>query len=404
MVVVDAITMRVRCLVVAVASLATLVAATASTEEHVCLDVDDCPEAPACHDVECVVPLHVSNSEHAYAGECVYTRRNISECCLTSDECCEYAAPHQVGICDKNCTCQFVSSLQCRVDADCDGLVSSLACRAQGECFVPHCDAGLCRCFNGTGIDLDGDGVPCPDDCNDQDPTISASIKCLLDYDNDYYPSCAGGEGSCMDFCVEVNHTCPYGYTDPTDPDHNEWPRSQRPDTGVPCEEQPVFDEGLCDCCDIDKRAHPGSLYSASTPNNCQDADYDCDNTTEYVGCCADGMLDAYGHHHAAGRYIWFSQLCVDDFVYGDCGGCSTVNETAVRVGGFACETNCSDGEFITTVPEGACPNVCANECACADAQTQPPLGQCAKFVTSCVEVRPDLFADHEACCAIAVH
>jgi len=380
---------------------------------HVCVDVGDCPPAPACHDVECVVPqIAKRNTVHEYAGDCTYTRQNISECCMTSDECCEYAAPHQVGICDKNCTCQFVSSLQCRTDDDCAGLHSSIVCRAQGPCFTPMCEAGLCQCHNGTGLDLDDDGVPCPDDCDDTDPYITTELTCVRDRDNDHFPDCPpfivsaddDEDEDCMVFCVEPNHTCPYGYADVSDAERQEKQRSRRRDTGAPCDELPAIDEEDCDCCDRDKRAYPGSLYSASTLNNCGNADYDCNGVADNVTCCVNGTRDYYyAHYPTSSRYLWFTNVCTEDTRV--CGGCSTVNGSAVLVGGYACETNCT-GDEITSVAAGMCPNACDNECECVDADSPPMIGDCTKVVTSCIHVRsePVLYGDHEACCVAAVH
>ena len=103
------------------------------SSEGMCYSLEDCAEAPECYSVECV-PLGGKSAQ----GECVYERLAVDECCLTSDECCAFAAPHQVGICDKNCTCQFASTLQCAEDDDCVGLLSSMLCRNEGECFYPH--------------------------------------------------------------------------------------------------------------------------------------------------------------------------------------------------------------------------------------------------------------------------
>jgi hypothetical protein len=365
-----------------------------------------------CYTVECVLPLIIASQDHEYAGECVYERKNVTECCLTSEECCEYAAPHEVGICDKNCTCKYAStSRRCSTEEDCENRLSALICRANGPCFYPVClGNGACDCFDGTGVDLDGDGVECPDDCNDQDATITTELVCVRDVDNDHYPACPptsigdddDDDASCMVFCVEPNHTCPYGYTDVADSEWYGKDRSHRTDTGVPCAELPEIDEDLCDCCDLDKRAYPGSLYAANTPNNCGDADYDCDGVSTNISCCSAGMNDYYVDEGT--RYLWYADTCLEPFATpGTCGGCTTLNEsTYVLEPGYACADECT-GDEITTVAPGMCPNACADECVCVDALTTPVLGQCAKVVDACVQVRPDLFADHEKCCVRAV-
>lgn len=379
---------------------------------QVCLDDDDCPPPEPCYHVTCALPEHGQTiSEHEYAGECVYTRLNVSECCLTDEECCEYAGPHETGYCNHNCncsgTCLFVPDRECAVDADCDARLSALICRAQGECFRPYCDASECRCFNGTGVDLDQDGVPCPEDCDDTDPHITTSITCLRDKDNDNYPECGpilalnGEEERCMQFCVEPNHTCPYGYTDVTDPLRWYKDRSHRRDTGVPCNETAPEDDDDCDCCDIDKRAYPNSMYTASRPNNCGDPDYNCDGETDVRACCIDGFSDA--HAGSGGpRFLWFVDACVNGTAIDVCGGCETINATADLALGWACESEC-DSVTPSPVPPGACPNACNGECDCVDDDQRPVTGRCGKFVTSCVQVRTDLFADHEECCVSTV-
>jgi len=365
---------------------------SSSSSNDWCHEADDC-DTRTCYGAAC-------SNEHV----CSYERLPIDECCLTSEECCEYAAPHQIGICDANHTCQFACSSQCVHDDDCEPLLSALICRSSGPCFRPHCDAGLCRCHDGTGLDLDQDGVTCPDDCDDTDASITTSLMCLRDADNDYWPACNDDDDDddeCFVFCVEPNATCPHGYTDVDDPNRTERTRSQRPDTGVPCTEVPVVAEDECDCCDIDKRAHPGSLYAGSAPNNCGSADYNCDYATEERACCIDGLNDPYV---ASGtRYVWFEQLCETPTTVNEtCGGCETLeNATAVLVAGWACEDEC-DG--APPSESSMCPNACAGECDCVDAGSPPVLGRCAKFVDSCIHVRPTLFADAETCCVAAVY
>lgn len=325
--------------------------------------------------------------------------------CLTSADCCEFAGPNQVGICDFECKCKFTTSLQCVNETACEQLLSGLVCRAQGECFRPECDAGLCQCHNGTGADLDQDGVPCPEDCDDTDASISVSLTCVLDRDNDAFPDCGSvldDAPTCLTFCVEPNATCPLGYTDIDDPNRTERVRSQRTDTGVPCESEPVVPEELCDCCDIDKRAFPGSLYVASTQNACGNADYDCDGTSTEQLCCSDGSLDAYSVNE---RYLWFSAECelAPINVSDGCGGCSTENSAAVLVEGYACESECTGAENTQVAP-GMCPNACNNECVCVDEDTPPFLGECAQVIVDCAHVRPTLYADVERCCVVTVH
>jgi len=385
-------------------------------EGHACVDVDDCPAAPTCYTAECVL------DESTWHGACAYTRANVSECCLDSDECCEYAGPGQTGICDVAHTCTFAcTGCMCTTDEHCDAFVSMTLCRTQGECFYPSCERGLCECLNGTGLDLDQDGVPCPDDCNDRDAGISQRLVCVRDADSDHYLNCDAVDAAiddddefadpsvCSVFCVEPGATCPYGYTN-FDPDRFSKPRSDRADTGVPCTAAEVpgvdlDDDDYCDCCDMDARAYPDSMYAGSTKNECGDADYDCNHITEERACCEDGMHDYTYTHPSVERRLWPEADCTPVVTGAPCGGCATVNGSAVYTAGWACETNCSAFEAQTSsVGEGACPPTCDSMCDCADAAAPPVLGRCGKAVVGCLEVRNDVFSDDERCCVAAVH
>jgi hypothetical protein len=312
------------------------------------------------------------------------------------------------------------------------------------------CDAGVCQCFNGTGLDLDKDDVMCPEDCDDLDPYVSKDILCFRDRDNDHYPHCdpysyirddgeddgeieQGSDGgghhrrrrkrsNCMRFCVAENDTCPYGWADPSDSDRFEKYRSKVTE-GSPCSGENVTDTDECDCCDRDPRAFPGSMYAANEPNWCGNADYDCDGETTTLACCTDGQEDTYRrrHHHQDSadsnspdpRTLWYKIECVE--VDDECGGCSTENETAIHRAGWACEESCSDvdpslGSVVARrrkrqLSDGNdCPPSCDGECVCVDSQETPMLGECAKVVTSCIEVRPGIFGDAEECCVATVH
>lgn len=487
-----------RALISVTAAVGAFLAAAVPARAHgddsdlMCYSVDDCIEAPPCHTVECAsvgVAGNVNQQEY-HSGECTYTRLPVDECCLTSEECCAFAAPHQIGVCDKNCTCQFASSLQCVEDEDCDGLLSSTLCSNEGECFYPHCEVGLCQCFNGTGADVDKDGLACPEDCDDLDSEISETIVCSRDRDDDHFADCYCGQRTyehtyhhhrsgkgggkydsdddddecCRRFCVEPNHTCPRGWTNPLDANRFQKPRSQRADTGSPCTEdeanavQPEEDD--CDCCDRDKRAFPNSMFASSRPNNCHEADYNCDGEPQRVVCCSDGQEDQYSDH---GRTLWYTSECIeldDD----DCGGCSTSGGEPVLEQGWACSESCEQYDLVRKRGEPAldsenaaasgsedatsetqrrkrsidwqarrdaeydlgveyelggkhgggksgggkedptdCPESCNGECVCVDETTKPMLGECAKLVIDCVEVRPELYSDVEQCCAVAV-
>ena len=212
---------------------------------------------------------------------------------------------------------------------------------------------------------------------------------------------------------MEPGHTCPYGWTDPTDALRFEKLRSRRQDTGVPCtvdeEEQVEFDQNDCDCCDRDRRAYPESLYASNELNHCHDADYDCNGKTEQMACCTEGHTDLYDQYHGGGgkhqpRTLWYASTCRSVDV--DCGGCETNEVNAAEIEyGWACAESCGgddDRKRTVVVPEG-CPAVCGGECACVDAANPPMIGECAKFVVDCLQVRPTLFSDVEQCCVVTI-
>ena len=426
-------------------------------EGHPCDTSYDCPKAE-CWEGECVLLVGGSSG----AGSCHYTREPITECCLNSDECCEFADEFQTGICDKNCTCRFIPSLQfqCTRDKHCDRFRTAAACRAQGECYLPVCDHGFCECINAEGMDTDGDGVFCPEDCDDTDPNVSKEVTCFPDADKDQWPSCPEPmpvrrkplPGECRTFCVEPDFTCPKGWTDPLDPFRFLCPPSRKADQGSTCEGEPPPES--CDCCDIDPHAFPGSQHASNTPNACGDEDFNCDGQSTRLACCLEGRRpfdddddddssssssssssswswprsssspssssslftshssssDRTKHGHGNGQFLWYEQQCMA--VNGDeCGGCSTVAEQPVFVTGWACEEDCLSGVLALTkkrswvddyLPNG-CPTPCGGECECVDGQTPPRLGECAKRVIGCLEVEPGLFSDEEDCCIVTV-
>jgi len=364
---------------------------SSSVTVYGCASVADCPRADTCYAAECTESV------------CVYDRLPFDECCLDSAECCEYVAgPFQTMICDVAHRCQPGTCLQCIRDEDCDGLVSSDACLEQGDCFRPSCDAGLCQCFNGTGIDLDHDGVPCPDDCDDRDDSVSRLVTCVPDADGDGFPPC--GSNSCIKFCVEHNATCPVGYVDLDDLERDERPRSLRTDLDFPCElddEESAPSADSCDCCDIDPLAFPGSWYASGHVTACDDYQYGCrDNGVEYQVCCGDGEL-------VGDRYIWDIADCEiaiggDLAAAGECGGCSDTGTANI---GWSCETECTEETGLSSsVPPGTCPAGCHNACACISEDVSPVPGVCGNYVDSCLQVRPGIWGDHEDCCILTAH
>jgi len=216
-----------------------------------CACDQDCPERP-CFEAQCVAasPQHAATllkfseqeptrmtpansvSETAAGKMCEYTP--IEDCCLRSTGApadggeedgfsCDSRAPEGTfGICDKNCECQFIPTLEiecrtnedCRVDEEEDGgeggeeppaeeggeSLESLWRRTQpgdrapkrsahkkkkyhrrksGPCIAPVCSPqGLCIEEFDSLFDGDADGVTCVLDCDDQDPAKGAFTYC----------------------------------------------------------------------------------------------------------------------------------------------------------------------------------------------------------------------------------
>lgn len=215
-----------------------------------CACDQDCPERP-CFEAQCVAasPAHAATllkfgdgaparmtpankiehrvSETAAGKMCEYTP--IEDCCVRSTGApqdggeedglsCDSRAPEGTfGICDKNCECQFIPTLEieCRTDDDCrvdedeeeppaeegdgDGSLEALWRRTQpgdrapkkrrpkkkyhrrksGPCIAPTCSPqGLCIEEFDPTFDADGDGVPCSTDCDDQDADKGAFTYC----------------------------------------------------------------------------------------------------------------------------------------------------------------------------------------------------------------------------------
>jgi len=259
-----------------------------------CACDQDCPERP-CFEAQCVAasPAHAATllkfaddaparmtpanalehqlSETAAGKMCEYTP--IEDCCLRSTGApqdggeedglsCDSRAPEGTfGICDKNCECQFIPTLEieCRTDDDCrapedddemeagepegeaegegegEGVsLESLWRRTQpgdrahkkrrrrrkpkhhrrksGPCIAPVCSPqGLCIDEFDPTYDADGDGVTCAVDCDDQDADKGAFTYCAeggeeFNADGDEFAKCgapverlclAGDEPAC---------------------------------------------------------------------------------------------------------------------------------------------------------------------------------------------------------------
>lgn len=344
-----------------------------------CETADDCPFA-MCYDIACG------------QGVCQYARRPGHECCLSDEDCCPYASDTQIAYCSKSCTCRFFPALQyqCTRDEHCDDLVSGAVCRAEGACQVPFCGRGFCSCANTTGIDVDGDGVPCPDDCDDANPLVSELRRCWPDADGDRRPDCTG---ECASVCVEPGRGCPAGYVTAEGPVPDTRVPSEQDVTGEACEEGSTPEATLCDCCDLDSLVYPGSPYAAAQETACGGYDYTCDGQDTGVACCGEPSLP--------GRAAWVAEdACTS--AQDTCGGCGTgVQNVPLVFDGWACEGSCpEDGAAF---PGEACPALCAGECECVSEGTgPPPVGSCARRVTGCVDTGEGVYSDKTECCVAA--
>jgi len=407
---------------------------------HPCETAYDCPRA-SCWDAECHGPgsdATATTSVTDGTGECVYERQPVEECCLNDDECCEFAGEHEIGYCSKTCKCRFFPALQfqCTRDDHCHGLLSAALCRNISSCHVPYCDHGFCECFNSTAFDADGDGVACPDDCDDANPHVSVLVTCRPDGDDDNWPACY--DDTCRQFCVEPMHTCPSGWTEAGNPLRFVCRRSEyySPRQGLPCSGQDIDDwDDACDCCDNDNRAYPSSPYASHHNNLCGEADYNCDGETDRLACCHEAHLPYFttiGSSSSSSsspsssstsewtgvsssdpyRSVWYYQQCElltdeDDA----CGGCSTVEQEPVFTSGWSCQEDCSSkrkrsiGEISEFHGETAdCPAACHGDCDCVEeGGSVPETGACAKRVVGCVDVGGGLYSDQTECCIVTI-
>lgn len=196
-----------------------------------CCSVDcDCPDRP-CFDKKCIPNTNTTalfahmGSNHqlklirtdlqvvSAPGTCNYTRIESEEQCCTSRADCTECPPNMQPICELPGVCVCLpTATECLADADCQTDENENEnCARKGRCFGNVCDRGWCACKQSLGVDADGDGVLCNDDCDDTNPAISATIFCPvgnrtdIDADND-------GVAECGVFVKEVcNTTCANG-------------------------------------------------------------------------------------------------------------------------------------------------------------------------------------------------
>ena len=367
----------------------------------------DCPHEE-CYTAECQLQ------------QCHYEREPIEECCLSSEECCEFATEFQTAVCDKSCSCVFISTLdmECTRNEHCEQYDSADECRAMSPCHQPVCDhssgIGWCECADLSNEDQDGDGVVCSEDCDDTNPKVSVSVHCLLDADSDGFGDCSG---ECKQYCVGVNETCPLGYADIHQTEGDAHPSVCAVQTGECSAEVLEYIEEnhdeVCDCCDIDCLAFPDSLFGTGQLNLCGEADYNCDGVATRLSCCDEhDQLECVDQQakrdwQQPQRYVWNIDYChalaYDLSNDTQCGACETEDDDFDLLFGWACVEDC---EALAKRAPHQCPEACGDNCVCVDGDSSPELGECAQAVTHCVEAHSDpvRFSDGTECCMAVVN
>lgn len=409
---------------------------------------------------------------------CTYERKPLSECCVDTSECAPFERPEieQLECIDNCCTStpNFGDS-QCSVDADCRAYARAAECQSDGKCFELVCNDGWCECQDTLVMDRDGDGKPCATDCDDQNSTIRDTIDCFVDADGDGFPNCL----ECQVLCVEPGATCPVGYVSfdaslvgapqsttfvvldkacttsahadkvqriststleselslstlsastkysfldffHSSDDDDDSSRSSDDDddsSSSSSSSTSPASEDICDCCDSDPFAFPGSHYAFIHPNECWNFDYNCDNVRTTYACCEDGApvgepvahgpTNTLSEHR---RIAWDIdvQQCTriptgpyttdDDDDAAHCGGCVDLYPDT----GWACQADCDASVAKRSLKN--CPTVCGGQCACIDSESPPLPGECGDLITGCDRAEHHLFYSLTDCCVATVN
>lgn len=181
-----------------------------------CATMGDCPKKDCYDVVDCKCPnsgtgllfTEKAGSQHKNVWEkrnahlldestctmqCEYKKRD--DCCLKNADCkCEAT---EIASCGRagECICfPACGKTTCKVDADCFDAFKDKAI-AKGPCWRPDCDSsGVCTIVYDTNTDLDGDGVKCLLDCDDNDATQAITVWCPVEEpvneDNDEFLKC----------------------------------------------------------------------------------------------------------------------------------------------------------------------------------------------------------------------
>ncbi len=172
-------------------------------------------------------------------------------CGLDCDDSLDGVRPTAQELCDgidNNCNAVIDEGCICTPGA-------TRQCPQPGECA-----AGVQTCVDGR-VWSDCSIGPVDDACNDLDDDCDGSVdegrtlSCYRDFDEDTYPD----DDSPLDVCA-----------DPSRPAVGGCPRAT---TNL----APAA--GVTDCCDFDRRVHPGQTSFFTTVNGCGAFDFDCNGT-----------------------------------------------------------------------------------------------------------------------------
>jgi len=390
------------------------ICATATTtleleSDDCCTTASDCP-VQTCHNATCLIGIG-----------CDYTRLPVEECCLTNEECCPYASANEEALCIADeCSFRRAIAPQCTTDAHCLALREGYNCRSTGTCHEAVCTSGWCQCVDTSASDYDSDGALCPDDCNNADPAIQATIKCYRDEDNDGFPNC----NSCYELCVPTGTTCPEGYVNS---DYGDLPRATSFQLLTECDDDLGFtdtssltssdssssswynNQEVCDCCDLDPLAYPGSTYASLSKTKCNTYDYNCDGDEITYACCVDGTpsMEILGQSPTpVERIVWDRQICELNGLFRDtvqCGGCTSDGDEYLRYAGVDCEESCPSDELLRKRSVGLGPATCNGESRCVSESSVLRVGDCVSYVSHCVPLG-NVYADGTEVCQLTAN
>ena len=439
-------------------------------EPALCRTAQDCQASSVCHSVECLEAIGCSETRLPVReccvddSECAFFATSLEEATCTNNVCVLTPTLDNAQCeADKDCNA-FASSVTCANQGKCFFSVCNNGwCECEDLTDVdrdgdgvkcPHdCDDRDSRvqeainCF----VDSDQDGFPNCNKC--QQLCVPESTTCplgfveqdvnLLPGDRTTSSSEIHGEaivyvdqGKCVapllfDLSSELEalfdfssssssrlrsealeddgqpwkrhagHFASHGFYDVDDDDDD---TSSSSSSASPSSTTPDF---VCDCCDRDPFAFPGSSYTFIQENKCGDYDYNCDGSEDLMACCSDGisvgMPFPSHNNHVHHRVTWDSDTC---FYAGEreepvCGGCSN----AIPDIGWSCQVQCDaeqgdDGqELFRKRQVDNCPELCGGECACVSQSHPPIVGECASVVTSCTSSEPNQYFGETSCC-----